>query len=222
MTDAGERAGPAGAAALRLFFAVPASAALRERARGWQAAARAIAPASPGAVSWTRPESMHVTLAFVGQVSAGLLGELERAGAAATRGIAAGTARPVGLTGFPTPERLRVLVVELSSEGLLEALAERLGAELAGLRSEHGAPLFVPEARRFRAHLTLARFRVPAALHGLGLTDDEVSLPIDRVVLFSSTLTAEGADHQPLVELPLTPTLLDQPPAPSGNQQSRL
>jgi 2'-5' RNA ligase len=148
------------------------------------------------AVRWVRPESLHVTLRFLGNVaSAGvpaLVGRVEAAlaGASPCR-VALGALRA-----FPSARQPRVVVVELEPEAPLAALAARIeaGVVAAGL---------APERRRFRAHLTLGRVRsrrLPALAQRAA---DLGALDVAEVVLMKSDLGRDGSRYTPLARLPL-------------------
>ena len=104
-------------------------------------------------VRWSRPEGLHVTLKFLGEISAEQA-EAARQGLAAVRGP---VPFPVAIRGagyFPNERAPRVvwLGVEAGPE-----LAELAGAVEAALSSLG----FPKENRPFSPHLTLARLRAP-------------------------------------------------------------
>ena len=106
-------------------------------------------------VSWSRPESWHATLKF--------LGEIDEAKAAtagnAIRPLASEQAPfPVAATGLMTlPRRAskpKVIAVTLADDGRLAALASAVDQRIEA----HG---FAPEQRAYTPHLTLGRIRDP-------------------------------------------------------------
>jgi len=135
---------------VRLFVAiVPPPGALAEV----EAAVAPLKAARPE-LRWTGPQDWHLTLAFLGEVSESVLGDLTaRLGRAASR-------HPVqrlsvrGGGAFPRPSRASVLWAGLASDGDLNALAASVAA---GARRAGAAP--PDEGRRYRPHLTLARSR---------------------------------------------------------------
>ena len=147
------------------------------------------------------PEGVHLTLKFLGDVSASQVGAVS----AAMEGAAA-AARPFdlelrGLGGFPDLRRPRVLWVGV--EGDLEALQRLYEAVEAAL-----SPLgFPPEGRAFTPHLTLARLRegtpteerARAAAHLTSLAWEEgAAIPVGGVSLMRSTLRPGGAVYSRL------------------------
>jgi len=99
----------------------------------------------------TRPENLHVTLAFFGDQPEGAAPRIARAMERAAAGLAAFPARAAGVSGFPPGDRARVLFVGLEDgvEGLA-ALHDRLMDEL-------DPDLRPADADRFQAHLTFSR-----------------------------------------------------------------
>ncbi len=98
------------------------------------------------------------------------------------------------LSGFPTPQKARIVVLEIESQKL-----KQLYLQLLQQLKQADIPL---EEREFTPHLTLARIYPPQDLslcpRFTPLQDQAHSL-----TLFSSTLTAQGAIHKPLLQLPL-------------------
>jgi 2'-5' RNA ligase len=186
-------------ASLRAFIAAELPAALREAIGRLQAE---LAAAGVRA-RWVRPEGIHLTLRFLGEVPVEAVARPAEALAAAAAGQAALRLRAAGLGVFPGPRRLRVLWVGLAGEtGALGGLQRRLEQALA----ERGFP---PEERPFRPHLTLGRFgevgpagpvaEVLAARAGREVGGFEVR----ELVLFKSELRPAGAVYTALARAAL-------------------
>ena len=148
----------------------------------------ALAPlrGAPGAPRWTTPDRWHVTLQFLGQVPAAVVGPLQDAVAPA---VAAAPPTSLHLSGagvFGSRRRPTVCWAGLAGDVVpLTALADRLGAaaRAVGLRTED---------RPFRAHLTLGRWRPREPADG-GLPDRLADYrgpawPVTEVVLWRSHL----------------------------------
>ncbi|MEO6029897.1 MAG: RNA 2',3'-cyclic phosphodiesterase [Candidatus Binatia bacterium] len=158
--------------------------------------------ATVGGVAWTRPEHLHLTLKFLGDVDVGCIPALgER-----LRTVAATTApfmlRVAGVGAFPSLARPRVLWVGVMAPGLL-ALSD-------GIEHVCRAEGFAPEPRALRPHVTLGRVRAggrssQADLGFLASDGDRElgSSPVAEIVLFRSELRSGGARHTALVTLPL-------------------
>jgi 2'-5' RNA ligase len=150
-------------------------------------------------VKWVRPENIHLSLKFLGEVEDTREPELHTA-----LKLAAG-ARPeprpltVQMTGFgvfPDYHRPHVLWVGVTPEPGLELLQH-------GVEQAFGALGFATEARAFRPHVTLARAArdaKPRDFAGLeellaGIDFDE-TVTISDVDLMQSTLEPEGPVYQ--------------------------
>jgi 2'-5' RNA ligase len=181
--------------ALRAFLAVELGEGAR---RAVAAAAERLAREVRGReVRWVRPESYHLTLRFLGEIS-----EEQAARVAARVGEAVAPLLPFELRlgelgAFPSARRPRVIAVSVVPEAPLLELAERV--EAATLRAG-----LAPEARSFRPHLTLGRVR-DRAHPDLGAAGPLPPEPfrVAEVVLFRSDLLPEGALHTPLERLAL-------------------
>lgn len=190
-------------ARVRAFFAVPPDP-------GWVATARGLVsrlrPASPDA-SWTRPESWHVTLRFLGEIPVEKTTSFADAIAPAAEGMPAGDLRSGGAVVFPDRGPARVLGVGFEPGGGAEALS-RLAAKAELCAREIGLE---PETRPWRPHVTLARIRRKWPPAQVDRFREEVARsrfplwPLRRCVLFQSRLEREGAVHMPIREWPLRP-----------------
>lgn len=186
---------------LRCFVALEVAPEVRERLAALQEALRKAAPRAD--VRWVRPETIHLTLAFLGIVPEPLVSEV----AAAVRSAAA--SRPpvvltmTGLGAFPTPRAPRILWARVADAG--EA-AERLALAVQAALTPLGYPL---ETRPFRPHLTLGRVRSSRALRPLvdALKTDAAFVPVPwtaaDVVLFRSDTKPTGAVHEPVERVAL-------------------
>ena len=155
-----------------------------------------------GSISWIRPEGIHLTLKFFGDMAAEDLQPISEV----VSGQAAGT-RPLhlnikGLGVFPGIRRPRVLWLDVGGEvARLIALQGVLdqGFETCGIKKEE---------RPFRAHLTLARIKSPQGLSGLDKVLEEKeaesagSFEAKGLILFKSDLTPKGAIYTVLADFP--------------------
>ena len=152
---------------------------------------RALQPlrAAPGAPRWTPPSRWHLTLLFLGDVPADLLGPLTTAVAPAVAGTPPLALQLAGAGRFGSSRRPAVCWAGLAGDVAgLTALAGRLAAAARAL----GLPV---EDRPFRAHLTLGRWRpgrpadptLPERLAGYA----GPVWPVPEVVLWRSHLGPE-------------------------------
>src|SRR5512133_698429 len=187
----------------RLFVALDPPEAVGRRIVAAVAALRRSAGRAADEVRWTGPESLHLTLQFLGAVPEERIAELDgavRAAAAASRPL---QLELRGAGGFPNARRPRVIWLGLAGDlAPLAALAEDLGRRLTPLG-------FPPEARAFTPHLTIGRARDGRGAPGLGGALAEASQGegigwrAAELVLFESHLEPGGARHEALLRAPL-------------------
>lgn len=151
--------------------------------------ARALAVGVPrGAVRWVRPEQMHLTLAFLGDTPTAKLPAVQQAMDAVAGGLLPFTLHAGDIGCFPNRRRPRVIWVGLSGE------EERL-ATLKRALDEALAPLgWPPEAKPFRAHLTLGRAKDEQAARSIDWTAGvpRLPVPVATLHLIESRLTPSG------------------------------
>jgi 2'-5' RNA ligase len=176
---------------MRLFIA---TAFPVEVLRGVNERVAALKPRLPPA-SWVRPESQHLTFAFLGEHPESLVETLDAPLANAVAALPPFEARLRGCGFFPNPRRARVGWIGLEPEQEFVSV----GRAVRDVASSHGVTL----DGDFKPHLTLMRMREgwpPASieLFTRSLKDYE-SAPfrVDAVTLFSSKLDPRGATHTP-------------------------
>ena len=156
-----------------------------------------------GKISWTLPEGNHLTLTFFGDISRDDVSNICTAVEKRVTAVSPLSLAVEALGVFPDARKPRVLWSGITRElDRLKALQELLTADFEELG-------FAQEDRPFRAHLTLARIRVPRAASGIetalnkhtGFSAGEFQCR--ELVLFQSTLTAQGAIHTRLNTFPL-------------------
>jgi 2'-5' RNA ligase len=142
---------------IRAFVSVPLPDDIRNRLAKFQQTVRS----AGGDVKWVRPESLHITLKFLGDVAEARIQDVCEAVRLSAAGIPPFTISVEGTGAFPNENRPRVLWVGIS-EGKtpLIALAGRLEAEMAKIG-------FEKEERAYSAHLTIARVRSLAGIEGV-------------------------------------------------------
>lgn len=129
---------------MRVFVALDLNEAIRERIQRFVEGMSGFAPD----VRWVRPESMHVTLKFVGEKSAETVAEIKQALAAIQSAPFEISFRNYGF--FPTSKAPRVFWIGIDAGPPLAALAKAVDETMAALN--------IPkEEHAFSPHLTLAR-----------------------------------------------------------------
>ena len=149
------------------------------------------------AASWVRPETQHLTFAFLGEQPEALVDVIAPQMMKAVGAESKFQATLKGCGFFPNPRRARVGWVGLDPEGKFCALAK-------GVREvvlKNGVSL---DGGDFRPHLTLMRMRDPWPPASIDLFSkalrDYHSAPFEMsaVTLYSSQLHPNGAIHTPL------------------------
>ncbi|HPE45173.1 MAG TPA: RNA 2',3'-cyclic phosphodiesterase [Deltaproteobacteria bacterium] len=150
-----------------------AVAALRERNR---------------AVRWVKPEGLHITLKFLGEIPedivAPLSADLDRVG---------GTSRPLQLSlasfgAFPGMKRPRIVWIGLEGDvAELAALARSIDRACA----KYG---IAEERSPFSGHITLGRLKTPTVVD-LGIGSVSGMFMASEVLLYRSVLSPGGAQY---------------------------
>lgn len=154
-------------------------------------------------VKWVKPDGIHLTLKFLGNVSLNLIEEIKKiidrmAGEHKRFELKIG-----GLSAFPNIEHPRVIWVGIE---LGFDKSAQLTKELEKYLIKLG---FLPEKRPFKPHLTLGRVRSPRNRTQLkellqSTTLLSKTIQVEKLVLFKSTLTPQGAIYEPLHEAKLS------------------
>ena len=180
---------------MRLFVALPLPEDLRLRLQGLQQGL--------SAARWVKPENLHLTLRFIGEVDGGQAHDID--GALLRVRAEPFTLALRGVGHFGEGRKLRALWAGIAPEprlGHLQGKIERAVQE-AGL---------APEGRKFKPHVTLARFNGDAngaagaplkAYMAANLGFAAAPFAVDRFLLVSSFRAREGAIYRPEAEYPL-------------------
>jgi 2'-5' RNA ligase len=151
-------------------------------------------------VRWVRPQNLHVTLKFIGEVADAKLDGI-RAALEAVRLDAPINVEIRGIGFFPNEEQTTVLWTGLAASSALSSLAAAIDSTLATLEIQR-------ETREFLPHLTLARFAPPgiqkrllAAIKQHG-EHEFGSFEAREFQLIESKLKPSGAEYTSLATLP--------------------
>ena len=192
---------------VRTFIAIELDEAINAAIADLQGQLKAKVPRE--SVRWVKPEGIHLTLKFLGNVPANRVEEIERALTQACVGFPAFSVSVGGLGCFPNPRRPRVVWVGVQEEsGTLARLQKAIedGLEKLG---------FAPEGRKFHAHLTLGRTQQRASsgdVRRLGQLVEEADIgqlgqmEARAVSLIKSDLRPTGAVYTQLAAVRLEGT----------------
>jgi len=155
-------------------------------------------------VKWVKPESIHLTLKFLGNISNQKVGEVKNLLDLVSPDHGSFELSLFKIGCFPKLEYPRVIWVGIDkgcSES--ESLAKAIEEESAKIG-------FAKESRPYAAHLTLGRVRsakgkgaLVSKIKTLDFKPSAVSA-IDRLTLFQSTLSPKGSIYTPLHEARLS------------------
>ncbi len=149
-------------------------------------------------VKWVRPEGIHLTLKFLGNISLPDVEKLAQALSSVVESHEPFELRILGLGGFPTGRNPRVLWVGVD-RGAEKALSLQRAIE-----EKAGEVQFPPENRAFKPHLTLGRVRSSKGREALSqMMEIHKNIEIgtfqaDAVFLFRSELKPSGAVYTKL------------------------
>lgn len=180
---------------MRAFLAIDVPTEIRDRLAATQDQLRE----SSSAARWVAPESIHLTLKFMGEMRDQRRNDVDAAMAGLAWKPFSVAVRGLGF--FPGPGSPRVLWAGLES------------STMAGLASEIDSRLeragFEKEERAFRAHLTLARTKNSRLERSLVKAAEPFqqtefgTFVANRFYLYQSTLKPGGSVYTKLKEFPL-------------------
>jgi 2'-5' RNA ligase len=152
---------------------------------------------------WVRPENIHLTLKFLGNINPGDIDKIGGAMMDAVDDFAAINLVAGGVGVFPGIKRPRVIWVGLGGQiQLLFAMQRVLEDNLAALG-------FKKEKRPFKGHLTLGRFRQTVNSDTIRQIMREYAnqyseeFTARRIILFKSDLKPTGAVYSQLLQATL-------------------
>lgn len=149
---------------------------------------------------WTRPEGIHLTLKFLGEISDAQTKQVVEA-LAALGHFAPFSVEIRGFGFFPGANRPRVFWAGVMAPPTLAELAAQVESAMERIG-------FARESRAYSPHLTLARFQVPRpqpALQSAAADQAAKSLgkfEASEFFLFESKLSPQGAQYRKVVKFP--------------------
>ena len=169
---------------LRLFIAVDLPETIKENLES-------MSFGIPGA-KWVRPEQLHLTVRFIGEVDGALFHDIKNILAEVSAASFSLQLKGVGY--FPPRGAPRVLWIGLEKSEPLLLLRKKIDLRLLRVGVE-------PEGRKFSAHITIARLKnspvqkIANFLSGNGLFSQE-PFQVEDFKLYSSILSPKGAYHK--------------------------
>lgn len=186
---------------IRAFLAIePTENVLQEISRLQEKLKREIS----GRLSWTRPQGQHLTLKFFGDISREDINNISTAVQKRVVAEQKLNLKIEKLGVFPDARRPRVLWCGVTGD------VERLNNLQKKLDEDFAAIGFPAEDRSFKAHLTLARIKDPRDITGVSEALKKYDsfkageFVTDKLFLFQSTLSPQGAIYTKLAEFALS------------------
>ena len=179
----------------RTFCAIELSNEVRERLAEHAQQLRQKNPEA--SASWSRPENVHLTLKFFGNVPTQDLSKISAAASRAAKEFSLFQIRIGGTGVFPRRSRPQVLWIGVEdASGHLSDLQQRLEEEFA-------IEGFPKDDRGYRPHLTIARLRKPEDARQLAEAHIQtkfsfIEVPVNEFVLFRSELSSKGSRYMPI------------------------
>jgi len=180
---------------MRAFIAIdlpePLRAALAEAQHGFRSACRD--------ARWTRPEGIHLTLKFLGEISDAQTKQVVEA-LTQIGPLEPFSVEVSGFGFFPHAERPRVLWAGVVAPPALAELATRVEGRMEKIG-------FAREDRAFAPHLTLARFQVPRPQPVMVAAAEKATSSLGKFeasefFLFESKLSPQGAQYRKVMRFP--------------------
>jgi len=184
---------------MRLFIAIELPPEIKQGIAKVQEQLRA-AGANAG---WTRPEGIHLTLKFLGEVPELKGQEILQALAGATQGIGKLNLEVAGAGAFPNTKNPRVLWLGITGD------VEKLGSLQAAVENAMTGLGFEREERKFSPHLTMARIKFSKPRDNWQQRIESIRdvklgrFEADHVSLMKSELKREGAVYMELAQISL-------------------
>lgn len=155
-------------------------------------------------IRWVRPENIHLTLKFLGDIQEADTEKVARAISESVTDYSAISLAVKGIGVFPGIKKPRVLWLGISKQlDLLTALQQTLDEKLEAMG-------FPKEKRPFKGHLTLGRIKSkidPKTLHDVlkkFIQFESEPFVADKIILYKSDLKPKGAVYTKLIETYLT------------------
>lgn len=186
---------------IRAFLAIELNQQIRSALQDFQDRIRNHLPP----ISWIKPESMHVTVRFLGDIEEVQVAPIHQAVEQALEEISSFSLHIKGIGGFPNLTLPRVLWAGVSGQ------VDELQILVSNVEHALGSLGFSSESKSFRGHLSLARIKQRSREVGMALHRSQVlgtmphfgTLTVQQLCLFKSELKPSGAVYHRLWEVHL-------------------
>jgi 2'-5' RNA ligase len=180
---------------IRAFLAIDLPGDVREKIGDIQAGLKGVLEG----VRWTRPEGIHLTLKFFGDIDKSTIGSISDIIEKKTKGFGPLSLAMGRMGAFPNPGKARVLWIGVEGE------TEKLASLQGGMEDDFETLGFARETRSFTPHLTLGRVRssrrmitgLREAMEKIGYEKPD-PFQAEGLTLFKSDLLPGGAVYTKL------------------------
>ncbi|WP_447971800.1 RNA 2',3'-cyclic phosphodiesterase [Nitrospira sp. M1] len=184
---------------IRTFLAIDVNSRVREALQHFQDQTDSLL-----SVKWVSPESMHLTVKFLGDIESEQVSVLQDLLQEVTKETATFSLRLKGIGGFPSLYKPRILWAGVSGE------MARLNTLVSYVESALSSIGYAQEARPYHPHLTLSRIKSGSREIGKVFNTSDLlkkewvfgDVTVDRLCLYHSQLSPKGALYLRLWELP--------------------
>ncbi len=154
-------------------------------------------------VSWVQPNSIHLTLKFLGEVENSNVSTLTNKLTTVCRDVMPFSLTCGGLGCFPSPQRPKVIWVGITPDPKLNALVAKIEKSCTELG-------FSSENRTFNPHLTLGRVKTNLETSDLEFIRNKIleesrnalsSVEVSEIYLMKSDLSPRGAIYSVLSKI---------------------
>lgn len=179
----------------RVFAAIELSSKIQTRIEKQIQTLKAAVP--DNRASWSRPENIHLTLKFFGNVPQRRIPRISEAAARVVKQLSKFQIQIENTGAFPKVSQPRVLWIGVSDPtGELSQLQQLFETECA-------VEGFEKETRDFSPHLTIARLRRPEGAKALAETNqklgfESMSVEVNELVVFRSEPSSKGSKYTAL------------------------
>lgn len=154
-------------------------------------------------VKWVKPENIHITLKFLGDIDLRQINSVKEVLANLTQNTKRFTIELTRLGAFPNIDRPRTLWVGLKDS------KQRLNQFSMSLEKALGKIRFQAYEKSFSPHITIGRIRSSENIKALSRSILEYHVPeglsqtTSNITLYKSTLNSEGPAYEPLYQIKL-------------------
>jgi len=157
------------------------------------------------AINWVRPESLHMTVKFLGTTSESLIEDIKEAISGAMVDFSPFSLTLQGFGVFPTVRQPRIFWAGIQGNS-------QMLIDIVGSLDQVLEPLGFPqEGKPFHPHLTLARIKkdhrqVGHTFEQMGVLNDSYEggqFTVENIVLFRSELKPSGSVYTKVWDVPL-------------------